>query len=221
MVLPQTTLPSISGPVSASDSLTNVWGTSLGLLVAWEPFDFGLRNANVAIADVARKRAEAGVARTKLEVATAAADAFLTILAAEQTVISARASVERGKSLGTVVGALVKAQLRPGADGERTRAEVALAETQVIQAEQAVAMAKAGLAQLLNISPGELSAESGRLLAMPPLGDAGGKVDDHPAALEQRVAIDEVKAREAALEKMWSLVGGRTMPLYGQWPGAS
>ncbi|MBI4910137.1 MAG: TolC family protein [Acidobacteria bacterium] len=219
MMLPQSTIAPISGPV-LSNSFSNVWGTAVGLLVSWEPFDFGLRKANVATADVARKRAEAGVERTKLEVATAAADAFLTILAAEQTVRSANASVERGKALSTVVNALVKAQLRPGADSERTRAEVALAETQVIQAEQAVAMAKAALGQLLNVAPSEVSAVAGKLMAVPAAADLGGKVEEHPAAKEQQVAIDEVKAREAALEKMWYpkfLLQGST---YGRGTGA-
>ncbi len=125
MLMPQSMLPSISGPPLHENKMTSVWGTAVGFLVSWEPFDFGLRKANVDAADVVRRRAEAGVERTKLDVATAAADAFLTILAAEQLVASAKASVTRGKSLETAVGALVKAELRPGADGERTRAEIA------------------------------------------------------------------------------------------------
>jgi outer membrane protein TolC len=203
MLLPQATIAPISGPPLATNSMTNVWGTAAGFLVSWEPFDFGLRKANVAAADVARKRAEAGVARTKLEVATAAADAFLTILAAEQMVKSAQASIARGKALETAVSALVKAELRPGADAERTRAEVALAETQLIQAEQAVAVSRAALAQLLGISPGEVDAAAGKLLNTPPEVELAGDVSAHPAAQEQNVAIEEVKARQTALDRTW------------------
>jgi outer membrane protein TolC len=203
MLLPQATIAPISGPPLATNSVTNVWGTAAGFLVSWEPFDFGLRKANVAAADVARKRAEAGVARTKLEVATAAADAFLTILAAEQMVKSAQASIARGKALETAVSALVKAELRPGADAERTRAEVALAETQLIQAEQAVAVSRAALAQLLGISPGEVDAAAGKLLNTPPEVELAGDVSAHPAAQEQNVAIEEVKARQTALDRTW------------------
>ena len=219
MMMPQSVIPPISGPV-LNNSFSNVWGTAVGVLVQWEPFDFGLRKANVESADVARRRAELSANRTKLEVATAAADAFLTILAAEQTVVSAKATVTRGQSLINVVGALVKAELRPGADAERTRAETALAETQVIQAEQAVAMAKAALAQLLNVAPSEITAEAGKFLALPAVAELDGKVENHPAALEQKGAIDEVKAREAALDKMWYpkfLLQGST---YGRGTGA-
>src|SRR5260370_1356307 len=54
MVLPQSILPSLSGPVLGTNSLSNVWGTAVGSLVSWEPFDFGLRKANVDIATSVR-----------------------------------------------------------------------------------------------------------------------------------------------------------------------
>ncbi len=204
MLMPQATLPSISGPPLHENKMTNVWGTAVGFLVSWEPFDFGLRQANVAAADTVRRRAQAGVARTRLEVGTAAADAFLTILAAEQTVRGAEAAIARGRTVEGVVSALVKSELRPGADAERIKAEIALAETQRIQAEQAVAVARAALAQLLNTPPGEVRALAGRLLDAPPDAEpAAAPLDEHPAAREQSVAIDEAKARLAVLDKAY------------------
>src|SRR5437667_9759936 len=41
MLLPQSTIPSISGPVIGSNNAGTVWGSALGALVSWEPFDFG------------------------------------------------------------------------------------------------------------------------------------------------------------------------------------
>lgn len=222
MILPQSTLPGISGPPLASNSLTNVWGTATGFLVSWEPFDFGLRKANVDAADTSRRKAEAGVARTKLEVSIAAADAFLTILAAGQAAKSAQASVTRGKALETVVRALVAAELRPGADAERTRAEVALAETQLIQAEQAAAVAKAALGQLLDLSPGGVDAEAGKLLELPPEPDlAAADLNQHPTAREQSLAIDETKARQAALDRTYYPKLALQGSLYARGTGAN
>ncbi|HUQ95715.1 MAG TPA: TolC family protein [Bryobacteraceae bacterium] len=204
MLLPQSTIPAISGPALLSNSLTNVWGSAVGILVSWEPFDFGLRKANVNTADVARRRAEAGVEKTRLEVAATAADAYLTILAAQQMVLSAKAIVERGRQTETVVSALVRAELRPGADAERTRAEIALAETQRIQAEQSVAVAKAALARLLDVRPSDLIIEAGKLLDTPVAVElAAGNLQQHPMAIEQQIAIEEAKAREVALDRTW------------------
>jgi outer membrane protein len=41
--LPQNTIPSISGPVIGSNNGGSVWGSATGLLITWQPFDFGLR----------------------------------------------------------------------------------------------------------------------------------------------------------------------------------
>ncbi len=204
LLLPQPVVPSISGPVLGTNSLTNVWGSAVGVLVSWEPFDFGLRQANVGLAESSRKHAEAVLGRTRFDIASAAADAFLTVLAAEQTVRAAQAGVDRARVLGRVVDALVKSELRPGADAARTRAEIALAETQVIQAEQAVAVARAGLAQLLGLEPEEVTALAGPLLELPAQETAVKAAPGaHPQAIEQNTAIEEAKARERAIARSY------------------
>ena len=78
---------------------------------------------------------------------------------------AADAGVERAKSLMSIVGALVKAELRAGADSARARAEVAAADTQRIQARQALALARASLAQLLGAPVDQVDA--GKLLRCP------------------------------------------------------
>ena len=55
-LLPQSGIPAISGPVLPSASSDSVWGSAVGGLMSWEPFDFGLRGAAV-------REGEAGVAR--------------------------------------------------------------------------------------------------------------------------------------------------------------
>jgi outer membrane protein len=123
--------------------------------------DFGLRKANVETAKAGRDRAAAEVNVTRLQVATAAADAFLTIAAAQQTVLASQAGVERARVLNNVIETLAKNELRPGADASRSRAELALAQTQQIQAEQAVAVARAALAQLLGTKPEAITIDLG------------------------------------------------------------
>src|SRR5207248_6914558 len=59
LLLPQSVIPSISGPVLGTNNFGTAWGSALGGLVTWEPFDFGLRRANVAAAESVRAQAEA------------------------------------------------------------------------------------------------------------------------------------------------------------------
>jgi len=83
LLLPQSIILAISGPAQGTNSLSSVWGSAVGTLVSWEPIDFGLREATVDNAKAIKDRAAAQVS-TKLQVATAAADAFLTIAAARR-----------------------------------------------------------------------------------------------------------------------------------------
>jgi outer membrane protein len=204
MTFPNGVIPSISGPVLRSNSLDSVWGTSAGVMVQWEPFDFGLRQANVAVAQAGRERAAAQVAVTRLQASAAAADAYLSILAAQRTVAAAQAAVDRARTLGGIVDTLVRAELRPGADASRIRAELAVAENQLIQSQEAVALGRAALSQVLGIPPAQVEVVAGKLLELPrqtaPAAPAAGT---HPAAIAQNAAIDEVKARERALDRSW------------------
>src|ERR1700760_2866570 len=70
-LLPQSILPSMSGPVIGTNNGGSVWGSATGLLVNWQPFDFGLRHAKVEAAAAARDRANAYVQRSQLEVSSA------------------------------------------------------------------------------------------------------------------------------------------------------
>jgi outer membrane protein TolC len=206
LMQPQSAIfPAISGPVLRTNSLDSVWGTAIGSLVQWEPFDFGLRKANVDAAAATRSRTNAEVAVTKLESVAAASDAFLTILAAQQTVIAARAGVERARVLTDVVGALVRSELRPGADASRAQAELALAQTQLIQAEQAVEVGRAALSQFLGVAPADITIASGKLLdaAADTAAVANAAPSAHPAAIARQAVVEEIRARERALDHSW------------------
>src|SRR5262252_4074205 len=110
LLLPQSVIPAISGPVIADTALASAWDSAGGLLLSWEPFDFGLRKANVELARAIGRQANANETVTRLDVSAAAADAFLTQLAAEQTVEAAQSGVERAETLARAVRALVENQ---------------------------------------------------------------------------------------------------------------
>jgi outer membrane protein len=200
LLLPQTVIPSISGPVLGTNNLTNVWGGAVGVLVSWEPFDFGLREANVAVSEASRRRAEASVKRTEFEVTALTADAYLTLAAAEATVQAAQAGVDRARSIEQAVGAVVRAGLRPGVDLTRSQAERAFAETQLIQARQAADIARATLSQFVGLPAAELRPAP---LAEPAALNESPEVAAHPLALEQTAVINEVKSREKALDRSY------------------
>jgi outer membrane protein TolC len=204
LLIPQG-LPSVSGPPLEQNSTSNVWGSSVGFLIAWEPFDFGLRQANVNVARAAQRHAAASLVRTRHDLAALVADSFLTVLAAEQTLAQAEASVRRAEVFERSVEALVNAKLRPGADLSRARAESAAARNQRIHARQAIDAAKALLAGFLHADPTTLTLLPERLAAAPPQAlPSTLELSAHPAAHQQDAAIDEATARTQAAQKAWA-----------------
>jgi len=204
MLLPQNVIPSISGPVIGSNNFGTVWGSAVGALVTWEPFDFGLRRANVATASAARAQSEAALKRTQFDVAAAAADAYLTLVAAQETVRAAQAGVDRAGVILKMITARVNAQLRPGADQSRAEAELAASRTQLIQSQQAVEIARATLAQFVGTEPAQIAVTIGKLADSPPEREVLAlNTSAHPAAIEQNATIEQAAAQLRALERSY------------------
>lgn len=221
MLLPQAVIPAISGPVLDSSKLRNVWGTAVGVLVSWEPYDFGLRKAGVDAASATKRRAELSLERTKFEVAAAAADSYLTILAARKNIASAEAAIERTKQLEVITGALVKAELRPGADLSRIKAEQAAATTFLFQAKQSEQIARAALAQFLGLTAAFVDVTAARFDQLPATTSLDATPAHHPALAEQQAAIDEVKSRQLMLDKSLYPKLNAQGALYGRGTGSS
>jgi outer membrane protein len=204
LLLPQSVIPSMSGPVIGSNNFGSVWGSAIGGLVTWEPFDFGLRAANVASASAARAQSEAAARRTQFEVAVATVDAYLTLVAAEETVRAAQAAVDRAETLLKTTTAQVGAQLRPGADQSRSEAELAAARTQWIQAQQAIDISRATLAQFTGTDPSKISVITGNLVQLPPeQAPSTLNAAENPIMVEQNAAVEQARAQLRALERSY------------------
>jgi outer membrane protein TolC len=204
LLLPQSIIPSVSGPVLSSTSNEAVWGSAAGLLFSWEPLDFGYRHAAVNAARAVQNRTTAEVAVTRLDVAVATINAYLTLLAAEQTVRAAQADVERRQIFAKSVHVLVDNQLRPGADASRADAELARARTELIRAEQADRVSRAALADILGIAGSQVEIQAGPLLQLPPKTELPVQtVSAHPIAVAEKARVKEARAREQIQERSY------------------
>jgi outer membrane protein TolC len=205
LLLPGTTIPAISGPVSDETSWSSIWGSGAGVLLSWEVFDFGQRGASVDLARALVVRANAGADITRLNVAVQTADAFLRLAAAQETVRSARANVDRQEVFADAVAVLVENQLRPGADDSRAQAELALARIQLIQAEQAEQIARTSLAQWLGVRTESVQIAGGPLLQAPPPDPAAPPaVPTHPVAEAQMAAVESSLALQHVLGRSYA-----------------
>lgn len=204
LLLPQSVIPSMSGPVIGSNNFGTAWGSAAGVLVSWEPFDFGLRRANIAVAAATHSEAEATLRRTRYDIAVATADAYLTLAASEETVRAAQAGVDRADTVLKTIQALVNSGLRPGADASRAQAELAAARTQWIQAKQSTEVARATIAQFVGGGQSQIALAAPKLRELPAVQDsAAANVSGNPMVGEQNAVVAKAQAELRALERTY------------------
>jgi outer membrane protein len=204
LLLPQSVIAPITGAVTLSPSNQSAWGSAGGLLFSWEPFDFGYRGARVDAARAVRNRANAESSLTRLDVAVATVNAYLTILAAEQTVHATEADVQRRETFQRAVHVLVDNHLRAGADASRADAELARAKANLARAQQQEQVSKAALADILGIADSSVEVSGGSVLGPPPENSVPATaLTGHPAAQVEQARIGEAKAQIHALDRAY------------------
>src|SRR5947207_12928866 len=203
LLLPQGVVPPISGPVLGTKSYDSVWGSAAGVLLSWEAVDFGQRKASVDVARAQASAAKAQTALTELDVASAAADAFLTVLAADEAVRAARANVDRLQVFANAVRTLTQNQLRPGADQSRAEAELAVARNQLSQAVQVADLARASLADAIGSPGSSPQLVAGPLMTLPDVTTGPIDVKSHPAAKADEARLESVRAIERGLDRAY------------------
>ncbi len=222
LLLPQPIIPSVSGPVLSSTSNEGVWGSAAGLLFSWEPFDFGYRRAEVNAARAAQNRATAEVAITRLDVSVATINAYLTLLAAEETVRATQADVQRREVLTKSVHVLVENQLRPGADASRADAELARARIGLARAQQREEVSRAVLADILGIAETRVEVQAGPLVSPPPEATPSAPaISTHPIAEAQQARVQELLSQVRILDRAYYPRFNYQSAVYGRGSGAN
>lgn len=162
-VWPQPGMPAVTGPPMPARFDGGAFASAVSLGGAWDLTGLAQRMAQVDAALATQAQAQAATEARRLEVAYGAADAYLQVWAAQAIARSTAASVERARMLTAIVESYQRADLRPGADLSRARAELALSETQHAHAEERHAISRALLAQAVGAAGADLH------LAPPPL----------------------------------------------------
>jgi outer membrane protein TolC len=204
LTIPNSVIAPITGPVPLSTSNRSAWGTASGLLFSWEPLDFGYRGARVDAARAAQNRAAAEASLTRLDVSVATVNAYLSLLAAEQTVRAAQADMERRETFAKSVHVLVDNQLRAGADASRADAELARARVNLARAQQQAGTSRAQLADILGIADQVVEVRESVLVSAPPASaPAAASVALNPFAQVQHARVQEEQSLVHALDRSY------------------
>jgi outer membrane protein TolC len=194
--------PVVGGAPRGKSLDEGVWQTGVSLWASYDVLAFARQAARIDVSLAAHDEATAATAARRLDVAYRAADAFLVVLEARETVRASQASVERAQVLVTTTKTLTDQSLRPGADLARAEAEVAAAQTQVARAEQLLDVRRAQLAETMGDANAQVDPAPGALL---------GPVDDltpppavpsphHPDIEQSRAAVARASEAEHAVD---------------------
>jgi outer membrane protein TolC len=206
VLLPQSVIPSISGPVLAENG-QSAWNSGAGVLATWRPFDFGYRAARVDAARGAAAAAAEAVALTRLDVLTATSNAYMNLAAAQSLAQVAQANVDRLHAFAAATHVLVDNKLRAGVEAAQADAAEALARTTLLGVQNNVEQQRATLAKLVGRPAATIVIDDAPLLDAPPAaGAAGGPhgVDAHPSALAEAARVRQQDAQLRALDRSFA-----------------
>ena len=231
LLLPQSVIPNISGPVIAADNTRSAFSSGAGALFNWQPFDFGARGARVDAARRGNEAATQATAVTVLEVTASAGSAFFDLAAAQQLVVVAQANLKRYEAFAKAVHVLVDNQLRPGADASQADAQLAVARNQLIQAQTQEAVRRSSLSVFVEMPGDQVSIDAAAVLVALPASDLDARpAASHPSVLEENALSLQQLAQKRILDRSYvpsfstlGAVSGRGVGtgLTGSFPGGA
>jgi outer membrane protein len=201
--LGQSVVPIPTEPARATTGHSD-WNTLTGVLLTWQPFDFGARHAQVGAARFGYDSLSHAADLTKLDVESAAAGAFFDIVSARQIVKVQQANLQRMEALSRSIHVLVDNTLRPGADASQADAQLAQARTQLIQAQAQEKARLEALANLLQVPSDQIEIDGSQVLKdAPTQTDNAGHVAAHPFVMQQTAIRDQAKEQLHVLNRSW------------------
>jgi outer membrane protein len=201
--LGQSVVPIPTGPARATTGHSD-WNTLTGVLLSWQPFDFGARHAQIGAARFGYDSAGHAADLSKLDVESAAAGAFFDIVSARQIVKVQQANLQRMEALSRSIHVLVDNTLRPGADASQADAQLAQARTQLIQAQAQEKVRLEALANFLQIPSDQIEIDDAQVLKeAPPQVGYAGRIAAHPFVMQQTAIRDQAKEQLHVLNRSW------------------
>jgi outer membrane protein TolC len=222
LIFPNSAIPPISGPVIDDATFGGTLGSAAGFLFSWEPFDLGLREADIELANAQRQREEDSLRVTRHEVSVAVVDSFFRALSAQIAKEAAQANLDRVDVFSKTVEALVRAELRPGADASRVQTEKSHARTELLAIERTERESLVILAGWLGLAGHQLEIDGSRLLEEAPAAPAPvANISTHPFVRERQADIEVAQARLRSIENSYYPKFEVLSAVYGRGSGAN
>lgn len=208
MAYPQFLIP-ISGPPSASNSFSGVFGSAATLLFNWQPVTFGLREAQITYSQTGVKYAMADAANELLQHKIKVANAYLDALTYEELIKVYEENIIRASTNLSIAKTLVVSGIKPGVDTALFSSELSKAKIDLLNIKRNAAQAIITLSQLLAVTDNIVIADSSYFSKLP-ANIVGSDTTKNPLLSMYSTSIELGKARRKSIAKT-------TSPTLGAW----
>ena len=148
MAYPQFLLP-ISGPPSAENHYSGVFGSATSLLLNWQPVTFGQRQSQIDFSKAGLQYAKADANNEIFQHKVKVINAYLDVVTATALEKVYRENLSRTSANLAVAKTLVINGIKPGVDTALVKAEVSRAKVELLNSEKAKEQALITLSALL------------------------------------------------------------------------
>lgn len=199
---PLNVIPTQTGPANDTSSFKSIFASDYGANFSWLIYDWGQRHSKVMVARSQMSHANANMRLTELDVASAAADAYLTTVETTETIKAQAAVVDRMKAYNLIVHTLVNKGLRPGVEASRADADLAAAKMSLIEAQSAAQLAVVDLAETMGMAGAKIEVETKPWIKNPARDIAAvGAVENHPFVLLKAAATATAHSQVISVQK--------------------
>jgi outer membrane protein len=198
-------IPMQTGPAVDSSSMKSIFANNYGLNFSWLVYDFGQRHAGVQVARAQVAQAGAGLKLTELDIACAAAEAYLTTVEAKEKIRAQRATVARMQAWNLIVKTLVDKGLRPGVDAARAAADLSFAKIALIEVEREADLASVDLSEAMGIAGHEVTIDDRPWIRRPERTQifTAPLIDTHPLAILKQAQIFTAHEKVISMQKTY------------------
>lgn len=202
---PLNVIPTQTGPANNTSTFKSVFSNDFGTNFSWLVYDWGQRRSNVMVAQSHKAHADADINLTELDVATAAADTYLTTVEASEIIRAQKTTVERMKAYNLIVHTLVNKGLRPGVDASRADADLSGAQINLIEAERAAQLASVDLAEAMGIAGARINIDDTPWIRQPARDVLQERAapQTHPLVILKAAAVTTAHAQVISVEKTY------------------
>ena len=202
---PLNVIPTQTGPANDTSSMKSVFANDYGVNFSWLLYDWGQRHSSVTVARSQQATANATIKLTELDVAAAAAEAYLSNVEAKETIKAQQATVDRMQAWNLIVHTLVDKGLRPGVDSARADADLSNAKILLIDAERTSELASVDLAETMGIAGVTVGIDDRPWIRRPhaEVVFRANAPETHPLALLRNAEVNTAHAQIIQVEKQY------------------